>query len=296
MPTCGNVDSRRPNLAECGLAQAKTGASRYNGRSFNLPNPKDLMTPFLTRFLMALLFSGFMASASFTVAAEQTVIDPAVQKILDTLGKTVTSLRAEDISPSPVAGLYEVMLGARMFYVSGDGRYIISGRMTDLESGRDLTETKVSAARKKAIGEVGEKNMVIYGPADAEHTLTVFTDIDCGYCRKLHSEMGDYNEEGIRIRYLFYPRAGVESESANKAVAVWCADDRQKAMTQAKQGEKIPLKKCDNPVEDHYLLGRMVGVTGTPALVLEDGELVPGYIPPKRLKKLLDEKKSQKGG
>jgi thiol:disulfide interchange protein DsbC len=118
----------------------------------------------------------------------------------------------------------------------------------------------------------------------------VFTDIDCGYCRKLHSQIKDYDRQGIQIRYLFYPRAGMDSESARKAEAVWCAKDRHQAMSDAKRGKSVSYRRCDNPVREHYLLGQAVGVTGTPALVLENGELIPGYIPPNRLRRLLDEK------
>ena len=244
------------------------------------------MTFFKDRYCLALL----LLLWSLGGAAEERDVGSAIDKIYQSLGELLETLERKDISPTPVAGLYEVMLGARVFYVSADGRYLIQGKMTDLETGEDLTEAKVSKARKKAVDAVGEENMIIFGPADARHTITVFTDIDCGYCRKLHSQMKDYNKQGIRIRYLFYPRAGMDSESARKAVAVWCSKDRKKAMSKAKQGKPVEYRECDNPVKEHYLLGQTVGVSGTPALVLENGELVPGYIPPKRLRRILDEK------
>ena len=243
---------------------------------------KPTRISFLSLFLLLALSLG--------AAAEEQGADPAIDRILQSLGKLLDTLERKDISPTPVPGLYEVMLGARVFYVSADGRYLIQGKMTDLETGEDLTEAKVSKARKQAVDAVGEENMIIFGPKDARHTITVFTDIDCGYCRKLHSQMEEYNSQGIRIRYLFYPRAGLGSESARKAEAVWCSEDRHKAMSQAKQGKPVEYRKCDNPVKEHYMLGQTVGVTGTPALVLENGELIPGYIPPKRLRRLLDEK------
>ena len=120
-----------------------------------------------------------------------------------------------------------------------------------------------------------------------QHTVTVFTDIDCGYCRKMHSQMAAYNKEGIKIRYLMFPREGVNSDSFNKAVAVWCADDRQDAMTKAKRGEEIARKTCDNPVEAQFELGQKLGVRGTPSMILEDGEMIPGYVPPTQLAQLL---------
>jgi len=213
-----------------------------------------------------------------------------VERIQKALSGLVEGLQLEDIAPSPVAGLYEVMVGARLFYVSADGRYLLSGRLVDLESGKDLTEERVAKARKAMVDAVGEDQMIVYGSDESRHTVTVFTDIDCGYCRKLHSQMKGYNGLGIRIRYLFYPRAGLGSDSARKAVAVWCAEDRRKAMDAAKQGKEVPFRECENPVAEHYMLGQLVGISGTPALVLENGELIPGYLPPARLRALLDEK------
>jgi len=237
-------------------------------------------------FASVLLFALWLQTTDLFAGTE----DPAIDRIHHSLQGLLESLERKDISPSPVPGLYEVVLGARLYYVSADGRYLISGRMIDLQDGRDLTEAKVSRVRKRMVDAVGEENMIVFGPADARYTVTVFTDIDCGYCRKLHSQMDGYNELGIRIRYLFYPRAGMESESARKAVAVWCAADRKKALSDAKQGIPVPYRDCENPVARHFMLGDLVGVTGTPALVLENGELLPGYLPPARLRRILDEK------
>jgi len=267
------------------LVTANSPASGYNPESDQLPEPGE-STPMNLRISILLL----AILMPLPLLAGQSAEEAAIDKIHQSLGKLLDTLKREDISPTPIAGLYEVRLGPRIIYVSADGRYLVQGKITDLETGENLTEAKVSAARKQAVDAVGEEKMIIFGPKDARHTITVFTDIDCGYCRKLHSQIDDYNDEGIRIRYLFYPRAGEGSESWRKAEAVWCSDDRKKSLTEAKQGKKIPWRKCDNPVQHDYELGQLVGVTGTPALVLENGELVPGYIPPQRLRRLLDEK------
>jgi thiol:disulfide interchange protein DsbC len=219
--------------------------------------------------------------------------DPAIEKIAAELSQRLGGVSLDSIEKSPVPGLYEVLIGARLYYVSADGRYFIQGKMVDIHTGTDLTEVKVSQARKKLIEAVGEENMIVFGDADADHTINVFTDIDCGYCRKLHSQIDEYNRKGIRVRYMFYPRAGVNSDSGRKAVSVWCADDRKKAMGEAKQGKSMPSKNCENPVASQYELGQVVGVTGTPALILESGELLPGYIPPSRLRVLLDSKATE---
>ncbi|WP_456372454.1 bifunctional protein-disulfide isomerase/oxidoreductase DsbC [Thiolapillus sp.] len=224
------------------------------------------------------------------LAAPAAASDPAIDQIRNSLAKRLGDIKLDSIEPSPVPGLYEVLIGARLYYVSADGRYFIQGNMNDLETGQDLTEEKVSAARRKLIDAVDEKDMIIFGSDNRKHTINVFTDVDCGYCRKLHSQIDQYNKEGIEVRYLAFPRAGVNSESGRKMAAVWCADDRKKAISEAKQGKNPGNKTCDNPVAEQYALGKVVGVTGTPALVLENGELIPGYIPPTRLKKLLDSK------
>ena len=138
---------------------------------------------------------------------------------------------------------------------------------------------------------MGEDSMIIFGKDTLKHTVTVFTDIDCGYCRKLHNEIKKYNKLGIRIRYMFYPRAGIGSDSFKKAEAVWCSKDRAKALTQAKNGIKVTSKKCDNLVAQHYAMGNLIGIRGTPALVLEDGSVVPGYIPAARLSAGLNQMK-----
>ncbi len=209
-------------------------------------------------------------------------------QIRTALGKVIPDVKIDSVTPSPIDGLYEVMTGTQLMYVTGDGRYFFDGRIVDLKTRTDISEPRLTAARQQAIAKVGEENMVIFAPDDYKHTVTVFTDIDCGYCRKLHSQMDEYGEEGIRIRYLFYPRAGKRSSAYKDAVSVWCADDRQTAMTDAKSGKGVEAKTCDNPVDEHMALGKDLGLRGTPALVLESGDMVPGYVEPKRLSALLE--------
>ncbi|MFD2110338.1 DsbC family protein [Thiorhodococcus fuscus] len=207
------------------------------------------------------------------------------------LKKVIPDIEITSIQASPIKGLYEVMAGSELMYVTADGRYYMSGHIVDLKTRKDLTEPRLAEARKRLIDSVGEDKMVIFGQPDAKHTVTVFTDIECGYCRKLHSQIADYEKEGIRVRYLFFPRAGKNSPAYEEAVSVWCAGDadaRRAAMTKAKTGEKIPVKTCDNPVDTHMALGQEIGLRGTPAIVTEDGQLIPGYVEPKRLAAELD--------
>ncbi len=237
--------------------------------------------------LCALLLAGSVLAGQVDKETED--------KIRNSLRVLLPGLVPDEVRPTPLDGLFEVTFDGRLVYVTGDGRYLLQGKMIDLETRTEITEARLSELKEAALAKVSEDQMLIFGPDDAKDTVTVFTDIDCGYCRKLHSEMARYNEEGIRIRYLFYPRAGIGSDSYNKAVSVWCAEDRRGAMDQAKAGKEIPALTCANPVEEHYNLGQTVGVTGTPALLLEGGEMVPGYVPPHRLRKALDQRRAQTG-
>lgn len=240
------------------------------------------MSQFTNTLLAGVLLSLTAAPLSAATAAEA---DASIRARLE---KIVPEYSIDSIQETAIPGVYEVVMGAQVVYVSGDGNYMLQGRLMDLANREDLTEPRRAMARKQAVERVGEDRMVIFAPEKYDHTVTVFTDIDCGYCRKLHREIADYGAEGIRVRYLFYPRAGVGSDSFKQAVAVWCADDRQQAMTDAKSGKRLDAASCDNPVEAHMALGEQLGVNGTPAILLESGDLVPGYVPAKRLVGLLE--------
>lgn len=197
-------------------------------------------------------------------------------------------VQPDRVRPSAIEGLYEVVIGPHVFYVSADGRYMLQGEMVDMANGRNLTQPEREAALRKTIDEVGEENMLIFSPEQPRHTITVFTDIDCGYCRKLHEEMAAYHAKGIRVRYLMFPRSGIDSPSYDKAVSVWCAEDRNEALTRAKRGQDPAPKKCANPVQRHMALGQSIGVRGTPSIVFEDGRVLPGYVPAERMAVMLE--------
>ncbi len=203
------------------------------------------------------------------------------------LKRIIPSLDIKSVSPSPVKGIYEVTIGGDILYVSEDGKYLLQGHLIDVAARKDLTEAKLAAVRKQALEVLGEDEQIIFKSDKPKYDIFVFTDIDCGYCRKLHSEIDQYLEQGINVHYLFYPRAGVGSDSYKKAVTVWCSDDRKKALTEAKQGKKMEFKSCDNPVKKHMQLGREFGAQGTPMLVTRKGTIFPGYVPAANLAKAL---------
>lgn len=207
----------------------------------------------------------------------------------EALAAKFPGVKAEDIRPTPVEGLWEVAVGTQVVYLSEDGRYLFRGEVQDLTTGQNLTEARQATMRHELMNGLDEKRMVVFGPADPKHTITVFTDIDCGYCRKLHQEMKAFNDLGIKVRYVFYPRSGPGTESWAKAEAVWCSPDRNDALTRAKAGQPVTAKPCgDTPVAEQYKLGNDMGVRGTPAILTEGGELLPGYVPADRLAEYLD--------
>lgn len=193
------------------------------------------------------------------------------------------------IEPSPIEGVYSVMIGADVVYLSGDGRYLLQGEFVDLEARRSLSEDKRAAARLERLNALGEERLLIYEPrGDARHEITVVTDIDCPYCRQMHAQMDEYNAAGIRVRYLLMPRAGKESDSYDKAVSVWCADDPRLAMTRAKAGKSIDRRTCDNPVDEHMALAREFGIRATPTIITDRGRTLSGYRPPDALAEALE--------
>lgn len=205
------------------------------------------------------------------------------------LADKLPGIAAEDVRPSPVPGLYEVRVGPRIAYVSADGRFLLNGQMIDLEAKANVTEERLTEIRAAWVKGLDESAMIVFEPeGKTRHTVTVFTDVDCGYCRAMHKDIDGLMEQGIRVRYLLYPRNGPDTESARKADHVWCSADRQAALTRAKRGQTVTAPACDTPVMDNFALGRSVPVTGTPTLVTDGGDLIPGYLETERLVAELD--------
>lgn len=221
-------------------------------------------------------------------AAESTTTSTeATAKVLsDVLAKTFKS-PPDSIAESQIPGLYQVMYGTEVVYLSADAKYFISGDLLNLQTRENLSEVAQRSVRKKMVDDA-KTTAVTFKAKDEKHVLKVFTDIDCGYCAKLHREMDQINAKGITVEYLAFPRAGLGSPSYDKIVSVWCAEDQQGAMTKSKGRQPIEAKKCTNPVKQQYELGQALGVNGTPALLTESGQLIPGYMPADRLAAMLD--------
>ena len=214
-------------------------------------------------------------------AAQSAAADPriALLKLLP------AGAKLDDLQPSPVAGIYQFTQGAEISYLTSDGKYFIDGNLYDMKSRDNLTEALRTHARIAMNNAVPESEMMIFSPPNPKYTITVFTDVDCGYCRKLHSQMAELNKLGIRVRYMFFPRSGPGTESWKKAEVVWCSPNRNEALTRAKAGATLDMNKicAPTPVKREYELGENIGVRGTPAIITEKGDYISGYMEPHEL-------------
>jgi thiol:disulfide interchange protein DsbC len=212
--------------------------------------------------------------------------------------KKFPEITLDDVQPSPVPGIYQIPMGADVAYVSADGRYLFAGDLFEIDTRANITEQSRATARVKLLAKLDERDMIVFSPQVVKHTITVFTDVECGYCRKLHSQIDQLTKLGIRVRYAAYPRAGPDTDDWRKMEAVWCSKDRQSAITQAKLGQIVKPEKCGaTPVAKQFQMGEDLGVRGTPAIFTRAGEYIGGYLPPADLVKKLEESeaKAKKG-
>lgn len=227
-----------------------------------------------------------LLAASFTGFAHAD--DAAIKQSLTKLGVT-----SSDVQAAPVAGMKTVLTDNGVLYVTEDGKHIIQGPMYDVSGAQPVNVTNQLLMKKL---NALDKEMIVYKAAQEKHVITVFTDITCGYCHKLHEQMSDYNALGITVRYLAFPRQGLQSQAEQDMKAIWCAKDRNKALDDAMNGKGVQPASCNVDIAKHYTLGVQMGVNGTPAMVLSNGMVLPGYQGPKELKAFLDEHKKQTSG
>ena len=214
-----------------------------------------------------------------------------LEAVRKTVTETFSMIDPENIDVSPVPGWYTIQQGSIIAYISGDGRYLLQGDLIDLDNQVNLSEVARNDSRRELMSTVSDNETIMFSPEDVKHTVTVFTDIDCTYCRRLHSQIDDYLAHGIQVRYLLYPRNGPASRAWNTSEDVWCSNDRGNALTLAKLDKEFQTASCDaSAVQSHYAIGRDVGLSGTPAIVLEDGTLIGGYLPPDQLKARLEQR------
>jgi len=223
-------------------------------------------------------------------ASDPTLLDVDLlkEKIKDSLGLTVVK-----VEKTPVPGIALLVTDQGLFYASYNGDFFIQGKVYSLGTTvTDIAEKSLAKIRLEGL-KTFEDDMIIYKAKDEKYVVSVFTDITCGYCRKMHEQMDDYNARGITFRYLAYPRSGIKDRTGNLSQgfkdlrSVWCSEDNATALTKAKSGSGIAYRICETPIEAQFNFGRQIGVSGTPAIILSNGMMIPGYQPPAQLEELL---------
>ncbi|CAQ83304.1 MULTISPECIES: bifunctional protein-disulfide isomerase/oxidoreductase DsbC [Photorhabdus] len=225
-----------------------------------------------------LCFSLLLTLISGNALADDGAIHGTMQKL---------GIKVESIKPSPIVGLNTIVTEQGIIYLSDDGKYLLQGPIYDV-SGSSPVNVSNQLLMKKL--EAMKDQMIVYKAPEEKHVVTVFTDITCGYCHKLHENMKEYNKLGITVRYLAFPRQGMKHKSAEEMQSIWCSATPQKSLDAAFKGNDIsPIKGCKVNIANHYKLGLQFGVQGTPAIILKDGNLLGGYMPPEALAKTLDQ-------
>jgi thiol:disulfide interchange protein DsbC len=231
----------------------------------------------MTRSLLTAFLLAIGCGSAFAQTAADTNSFPAIRAALL---KIVPNATIDNIKPTVIPGFHEVAVSGRVVYVSDDGKYLMQGALINLATKANLTESSEAVIRRGVLDGIGRDRRIVFSPANPKYRITVFTDIDCAYCRKLHSQIADYNKAGIAVEYVFFPRAGMNSDSYKKAVSVWCASNRQQALTDAKLDKPVAKKTCPNPVAMEYNVGQRIGIDGTPAIYAADGTQLGGYLSP----------------
>jgi thiol:disulfide interchange protein DsbC len=247
-----------------------------------------LMSRHFHTFVQQLLVAAVFVSAGIPASAAED--DAQLEAVRAKIGAMFEMIDPENINPSPVDGWYTIQQGSIVVYVSNDGRYLMQGDLIDLDAQTNLTEAARAESRRELIDGLPDDETIVFAPPEIKHVVTVFTDVECTYCRKLHSQINDYLGYGIEVRYVLYPRNGPASRAWTTSEDVWCAKDRNGALTAAKSDQAFETTKCNTQIiSEHYMLGQDVGLSGTPAIVLEDGTLISGYLPPDALNARLEQ-------
>ena len=256
----------------------------------------------LKKLWLALCIGGISLAAGAAEIGATPVVAPtitpaAVQMVQQAIKGLSATIQVDSIEPAPLPGFYQVIAAGQMIYVSTDGKYLMHGDLIDLGRQQNLNDAAWSRFRKDELAKVPVSRRIVFAPPHPKYTISVFTDVNCGFCRALHEHVAAFNKEGIAVEYLAWPREGVTTTAGRptptytEMVSVWCASDRKAAFTAAKEGHAPKAATCTNPVEDQFNLGLKLGVTGTPMIIGPDGSTLGGYVTPEQLLQAL-----QKGG
>ena len=231
-------------------------------------------------------------TATVAPVANKPVAGTADARAIEAIRVLNPQVVVDRVGKAPLPGFREALVGGQVVYVSDDGRYLFlpgsGGALFDTSNKKNLSEAALAGMRRELLQTIPASERIVFAPPNPKHTVTVFTDVECGYCRKLHEEIGEYNRQGIAIEYLAFPRMGIGSDDYKKMVSVWCATDRKAALTAAKTGGRLAPKDCKNTVTMQYDVGQRAGLTGTPMILAADGTQLGGYLPPVQLRAALD--------
>ncbi len=233
----------------------------------------------LNRKALRLIGLALISAVSLGANAKDVEDSNEIERVRAELVKMIPPAATADIIATDAKDVYRMEFQGNFAYVYAAGDHVLIGELLNTKDKVNVGQVAQNEKVAKVIKDVPTSKMIVFGPKDAKRHITVFTDIDCGYCRKLHNEVSELNDAGVQVRYLAFPRAGVGSNSFNKYVSVWCNSDQQTALTDAKNGLDPAAATCDNPISETYSLGQQVGVSGTPTIIFDDGTLTPGYLP-----------------
>lgn len=236
--------------------------------------------------MMNIILRSIVLTLSFSLSAMAIADD--ITEFKKSFTERLPKFEISHVEATPIDDVYMVVVSGQVIYMTKDARYMFDGDLVDLKTRKNYTDEAMTGIRLTQLNILGEDKMVVYTPDKVKHTITVVTDVDCPYCRKLHSEMDEYMASGIKVRYVFMPLKG--QADYDKTVSIWCSEDRNVALDMAKSGVNLDAKNCDNPIDEHIKVARKLGVNGTPAIILQDGELLPGYVPVKKLAAELDKR------
>jgi thiol:disulfide interchange protein DsbC len=232
------------------------------------------------------------ATAVVTGQAPKTAANTPDARAIAAVHQLNPRVSVDKVGPAPIPGFREAIVQGQVVYVSDDGKYMFlpgsQGALYDVSAKKDLSEQSLASMRKDLLKKIPVSERIVFAPAHPKYTVSIFTDVECGYCRKFHSEIAEYNKQGIAVQYMAFPRMGLGSPDHEKMISVWCSADRRKALTDAKNERPIPAKDCKNTVSMQYDIGQRAGLTGTPMIIAEDGTTVGGYLPPQQLRAALD--------
>lgn len=252
----------------------------------------------LKKWLLASFVAGFAfgASAAEVVANVGPAVTPAAEKMVrQAIHGLSAKVQVDSIEPAPMPGFYQVIASGQMVYISADGKYLLNGDLLDLDRHTNANDAAWARFRKGELAKVPASQRIVFAPAHPKYTVTVFTDVNCGFCRALHEHIAAFNKAGIAVEYLAWPREGVTTTAGRptptyaEMVSVWCAADRKAAFTAAKEGHAPKAASCSNPVKDEFDLGVKLGVSGTPTIFGPDGRTLGGYVTPDQLLKALEQ-------